>query len=195
LAFCARWIRQVILSSPPNSLGVPHIGLDTHTALITALYTALQRRDGDAMADCYAATATFEDPVFHLEGGQIGEMWRMLCERGTDLRVDFHDVVASGGRGHARWEAWYTFTATRRPVHNRIRAEFEFCNDRISRHVDRFSLYRWAHQALGLRGTLLGWAPPVQQQIRAQAALALAAYSRRVESGRGAGLPDRPETR
>jgi hypothetical protein len=169
--------------------------LDTHTSLITALYTALQRRDGDAMAACYTATARFEDPVFRLEGGQIGGMWRMLCERGTDLRVEFHDVTASGDRGHASVEAWYTFTATRRPVHNCIRAEFEFHHGLISRHMDRFSLYRWARQALGLRGTLLAWAPPVQHQIRTQAARALAAHLRREMAGRSPGLPDSPETR
>ena len=43
-----------------------------------------------------------------------------------------------------------------------------------SRHVDRFDLWRWLRQALGRKGALLGWLPPVQRAVRAQAAKALA---------------------
>jgi hypothetical protein len=40
------------------------------------------------MAAAYAPTARFSDPVFQvLTGPRIGAMWRMLCERATDLRV------------------------------------------------------------------------------------------------------------
>jgi len=40
--------------------------------------------------------------------------------------------------------------------------------------VDHFDLWRWLRQALGAKGVLLGWAPPVQSAVRAQAAKALA---------------------
>jgi hypothetical protein len=103
-------------------------------------------------------------------------MWRMLCERGKDLRVSVGDIQADATTGSARWEAWYTFSATGRPVHNAITAHFEFTDGSIVCHVDHFDLHRWASQALGLKGLLLGWAPPVQRSIRRQAARSLDAY-------------------
>ena len=45
---------------------------------------------------------------------------------------------------------------------------------RIARHEDRFDLYAWSRQALGVPGMLLGWAPLVQNRIRRQAGAALA---------------------
>jgi ketosteroid isomerase-like protein len=97
----------------------------------------------------------------------------MLCERATDLRIAFRDVTVTGDAGAADWEAWYTFSGTGRPVHNVIDAVFTFRDELIVRHVDRFDLYAWARQALGTRGLLLGWAPPVQAAIRRTAARAL----------------------
>lgn len=128
------------------------------------------------MGACYATDATFEDPVFQLSGPMIGAMWRMLCDRGRDLQIQFRDVLADDGRGSARWEAWYTFTVTGRPVHNAITAAFAFRAGKIVRHVDKFSLYRWSGQALGPKGWLLGWARPVRGAIRAQAAKSLDRY-------------------
>jgi ketosteroid isomerase-like protein len=149
-----------------------------NASLIEAFYAAFQRRDSTAMGACYTPAARFHDPVFTLEGWHVRAMWRMLCERGKDLRIECRDVQADGASGSAHWEAWYTFTATGRPVHNSIDASFTFEGGRIRAHDDRFSLYRWARQALGPRGILLGWAPPVQGAIRRQAAAALEAYIR-----------------
>ncbi len=122
------------------------------------------------MAACYAPLAEFSDPVFQgLRGPEVAGMWRMLCERGTDLRIELGAVTQDGQSGGAHWEAWYTFSATGRPVHNVIEASFTFESGLIRRHLDRFDLYAWARQALGLKGLLLGWSPPVQNAIRAQA--------------------------
>ncbi|HVH33578.1 MAG TPA: nuclear transport factor 2 family protein, partial [Tahibacter sp.] len=63
---------------------------------IDLFYRAFQRRDGATMAACYTPDATFRDPVFALQGERVGAMWRMLCERGKDLRVEFSDVRADG---------------------------------------------------------------------------------------------------
>jgi ketosteroid isomerase-like protein len=148
-----------------------------NAALIARFYTAFGCRDVDAMLACYHPDIVFSDPVF----GSLGvagtrAMWRMLSGRARDLRVSFGDVHASADRGRAHWEAWYTFAATGRPVHNRIDAEFHFADGLIARHIDRFSLWRWAAMALGAKGALLGWAPPVRGAIRAQAAKGLAAF-------------------
>lgn len=138
--------------------------------LIRAFYDAFQRRDHQTMAACYAPGARFSDPVFgDLVGPKIAAMWHMLCRRATDLRLEVSDILADGQAGAAHWEAWYTFSVTGRPVHNRIDARFEFAGSKILRHIDTFDLYAWARQALGLKGVVLGWAPPVQRAIRTQA--------------------------
>ena len=151
--------------------------LHPNAQLIHAFYGALQRRDGLTMGAFYGPHATFQDPVFgQLDRVRAAAMWRMLCERATDLDLTISDVTADESRGAAHWEARYTFSATGRHVTNRIDAQFEFTSGRIHRHVDQFDLYAWARQALGLKGLLFGWAPPVQQAIRAQAARGLDTY-------------------
>jgi ketosteroid isomerase-like protein len=145
--------------------------------LIRDFYAAFARRDDKTMAAAYAADATFQDPVFgDLRGARIGAMWRMLCERAADLRIESSAFTANDSSGAAHWEAWYTFSATGRPVHNVIDATFAFANGRIASHVDAFDLYAWSRQALGLKGVLLGWTPFVQNAIRKQAAAGLAAF-------------------
>jgi ketosteroid isomerase-like protein len=149
------------------------------TALIDGFYAAFARRDWRTMADAYAADAHFSDEVFDLRGADIGRMWRMLCERGTDLRLQHRDVVADGERVRAHWDAWYTFSATGRPVHNSIDAHLELRQGLILRHVDAFSFWRWSRQALGTPGALLGWTPWLRSKVRAQAAKGLAAFQPR----------------
>ncbi len=147
---------------------------------VRTFYEAFQRRDAAAMGRCYAADVVFSDPVFtHLVGDQARGMWTMLCGRGKDLRVEFKDVAADAASGSAHWEAWYTFSATGRAVHNVIEARFRFRDGLIAEHVDSFSLARWAAQALGFKGVLLGWAPPVQNAIRKQAAKGLEQFMAR----------------
>jgi ketosteroid isomerase-like protein len=138
--------------------------------LINRFYSAFSRRDHQTMAECYTPDAEFSDPVFRgLRGPEVAGMWRMLCERGTDLQIEYRDISGDSSRGAAHWEAWYTFSATGNHVHNVIEARFEFRDGRIHRHTDHFGLYSWARQALGLKGLLLGWTPLVQNAIRAQA--------------------------
>ncbi|MFI5206953.1 MAG: nuclear transport factor 2 family protein [Gemmatimonadales bacterium] len=143
-----------------------------------SFYRAFQRRDHAAMARCYARDVVFQDEVFSLEGWCVAAMWRMLCERGTDLRIEAGDIVADDAEGAATWDAWYTFSATGRSVHNHIRASFVLREGLIVRHTDRFDLHRWAAQALGLKGLLLGWTPFVQRAIRKNAARSLEKFIR-----------------
>ena len=139
-------------------------------ALIERFYSAFARRDHATMAACYAPDARFSDPAFgELRGAEVTAMWRMLCERGTDLELSFSDVAADDERGSAHWVADYTFSATGRRVHNEIDASFRFRDGLISEHDDRFSFWRWSRQALGAIGLLAGWTPIVQGKVRAQA--------------------------
>jgi len=149
----------------------------THDELIRSFYEAFQRRDHQAMAACYGPDPRFSDPVFpDLRGAQVAAMWRMLCERGTDLEIASSGITTNATHGSAHWEAYYTFSATGRHVHNVIDASFNFEGGRIARHTDRFDLYRWTRQALGLKGLLLGWSPLVQNTIRARAGRSLAGF-------------------
>lgn len=151
-----------------------------NAALIARLYAALARRDAAAMAACYAPDATFSDPVFpSLDAAGVAAMWRMLCARGKDLRVVASGIEANDAAGRAHWDATYSYSATGRTIENRIDAAFVFRAGLIVRHDDRFDLWRWARQALGAPGWLLGWAPPMQRAIRAKAVDALAAWRRR----------------
>jgi ketosteroid isomerase-like protein len=154
-----------------------------NAALIHAFYRAMQNGDAEAMAACYAGSVHFSDPVFvSLQGDQAADMWRMLLSRAKDFRIDFDNVTADDRNGAAQWVARYTFSQTGRPVVNHIHASFVFADGKIVRHTDRFDLWRWARQALGAKGLLLGWSPLVQRAIRKQAAAGLAAF--RAKAGR-----------
>jgi hypothetical protein len=143
---------------------------------IETFYSAFQKLDGAAMAACYAPDASFQDPVFTLQGRpRIGGMWQMLTEatqaKGRDVwRLEYNQVRAQGSEGSAHWEAHYRFSTTGRMVHNIIDARFRFdAAGLIVEHVDRFGFWRWSRQALGAPGWLLGWTPMLHAKIRERA--------------------------
>jgi hypothetical protein len=141
---------------------------------LRTLYQAFAARDGEAMAACYAPDATFEDPVFRVSGQDVGDMWRMLTSRGEDLRISYEIV----GDDRVNWTADYTFGGN--PVHNVIESTFTFAPDgRIATQVDRFSFPRWAGQALGWKGKLLGRFGFFQAAVRKGVAETLAGWQRR----------------
>ena len=134
------------------------------------------------MAECYHPEAKFKDEAFDLKGSkQIGSMWRMLIERGTDLRIEFSNVQANDSSGRASWEAWYTFSSTGNKVHNIINANFTFKENKIFNHRDSFNFHRWASQSLGITGKLLGWTGFLHQKVRTTAMSGLENYMARKE--------------
>lgn len=148
--------------------------------LIRRFYDAFGKRDAEGMAACYADDVQFGDGAFpDLRGKSAGDMWRMLCESGKDLRVEASEIEADDTTGKARWIATYTFSATGRKVVNDIRAQFRFKDGRIVEHRDSFDFYRWAKQALGTSGLLLGWTSWMQKQVQARAAKGLAAFQKK----------------
>lgn len=141
-----------------------------NAALLTRFYEAFQAKDHATMAACYAPDARFSDPVFtDLRGARIGGMWRMLCERGTDLELRFSGIEADDATGRAHWEADYTFSTTGRMVNNVIDATFRFADGHIVEHTDQFDLWKWTRMALGPTGVLLGWTPIVTGPLRKRA--------------------------
>jgi ketosteroid isomerase-like protein len=144
--------------------------MNTNEQLIEHFYTCFQNKDYKGMQACYADDATFSDAVFKdLNAAQVKSMWEMLISKGKDLRVEFNNIEADEQSGKAHWDAYYTFSATGKKVINKIDAQFKFENGKISKHIDHFSFYTWAKQALGVSGLLLGWTSFLQQKVRAQA--------------------------
>ncbi|MGH2975216.1 MAG: nuclear transport factor 2 family protein [Solirubrobacterales bacterium] len=145
-----------------------------NTELIERFYGAFNEHDGDVMAASYAPDAHFWDPVFgDLRGDEPGAMWRMLTGRAEDLTVDLAEHEVGDDRGSAHWIARYTFAQTGRAVTNDIHASFRFAGGLIADHRDEFSFHRWARQALGASGLLLGWTPFLHSAVsrRARAGL------------------------
>jgi ketosteroid isomerase-like protein len=150
-----------------------------HLQLLHRFYAAFGRRDGAAMAACYTPDATFSDPVFvGLHDGQPGAMWLMLTKRSPDLTVELVDTQADDSRGSAHWIAHYTFGKAGRPVVNDVRSTFRFRDGLIAEQVDMFDFRRWAKQALGPTGALLGWAPALRASVRRKARAGLDAAMR-----------------
>ncbi len=146
-------------------------------ALITKFYTAFQQLDSATMAACYHRDVTFSDSVFvNLKGDEARAMWAMLCGRAKDIQVNFSNVQANNATGSAHWEAYYTFGASGRKVHNVIEARYKFKDGLIIDHQDSFNFYRWSSQALGLPGMLLGWTPFLQRKVQTQSRATLDKY-------------------
>ncbi len=153
-------------------------------ATIERFYAAFAALDAETMQRCYAADARFDDEAFSLQGAeQIGGMWRMLCTATAskpESRAHWQLQVSDITECSAHWDAHYLFSATGRPVLNRIDAAFEFgATGLITRHRDRFDFWAWSRQALGLTGWLLGWTPLLRHKVRATAAQNLAKFMAR----------------
>jgi ketosteroid isomerase-like protein len=147
-----------------------NVSATANNELIERFYDAFDKHDGDTMAASYTPGARFSDPVFQgLKADEPGAMWRMLTSRATDLEVQLVDHDADEQSGSAHWLADYTFTQTGRRVHNDVHASFRFAGGQISHHRDEFGFHRWARQALGPPGLLLGWTPMLQGKVRGQA--------------------------
>jgi ketosteroid isomerase-like protein len=138
--------------------------------IITNFYTAFQNKDYKTMQDCYADNATFSDAVFeNLNAAEVKAMWQMLITRSTDLQIELKNVEAHERTGSAQWIATYTFSASGNKVINKIKAAFVFEYGKIKEHKDNFDFYKWAKQAFGFKGLLLGWTSFFHTKVKQQA--------------------------
>jgi hypothetical protein len=137
-------------------------------------YEAFMVRDWYTMGILYANHAVFSDPVFprlSAQGARL--MWQMLLTEAEDLAVDVELLEDAPYRARARWVARYTFTPTKRQVTNNVHTEMRLVAGKIVQQVDSFSFWRWAGQALGPKGWMLGWSPMVRTKVQAKAAESL----------------------
>lgn len=142
--------------------------MSLHKQLIETFYLAFQKKDYKKMAECYHPEVYFRDEAFELSGKEVGAMWHMLCERGTDMEMSF-SVEEKQGKVSAHWEPTYTFSQTGRFVHNIVDAQFEFKDDKIIKHIDHFNFWRWSRQSLGPLGLMLGWTPMLRNKVSSMA--------------------------
>ncbi|NNE31005.1 MAG: nuclear transport factor 2 family protein [Winogradskyella sp.] len=127
--------------------------------LIKRFYNAFDQLDANTMVACYHKDVVFEDPAFGvLEGDRARAMWQMLCEnqKDKDFKVNVYNIKVSDTEGTAQWEAFYIFSKTGKKIHNKINATFEFKDGLIIKHTDKFSLHKWATQAFGVTGFIMG---------------------------------------
>jgi ketosteroid isomerase-like protein len=145
--------------------------------LIADFYSAFAARDAEGMVACYADDIRFTDPAFGtLRGNDAKNMWRMLLKN-PDIKVTVSNIKADDKTGSANWVAVYTFSRTGRKVTNRVSAMFEFRDGKIIKHTDHFNIWKWAGQAMGLKGYLLGWTPLMRNGIQKQAVSLLTKYN------------------
>ena len=144
--------------------------MNANEELMIRFYSAFQRRDYHAMQACYGDQVIFYDPVFEdLLDDEVKIMWEMLCERVTDLSIEFKNVQADDEYGTCDWKASYTFTKTGRKVINNVRAHMRFKDGTIIEHTDQFKLSSWCKQALGWSGSLFGSMSWLQRKVRRSA--------------------------
>ncbi len=143
----------------------------TNEETINRFYAAFQKLDYATMQSCYTDDAVFNDHVFGLlDAAETRAMWEMLCKRAKDFSLMYGNIkLLDEEYTTTNWTASYLFTKTNRRIVNRITAHMKFRDGLICEHTDAFDIYRWARQAFGLPGLLLGWTSWMHKRIQKQA--------------------------
>ena len=132
------------------------------------------------MQKLYADDVRFSDEVFiDLAANEVRAMWEMLIRRGKDLELSYEILESDAETCLARWVARYSFSNSGNKVVNVIHARFHVKNGLITDHRDAFDFHRWAGQALGLYGKLLGWTSWMRRKVQRTAREGLSAFMTR----------------
>ena len=152
--------------------------MDSPDNLVRRFYTCFSQLDHAGMNALYSEDVQFFDPAFgYLSGAEVRAMWKMLCTRARDFSLRYNEPeVLDQEYVTCRWTADYVFSNTGRKVHNEVKAHMKIMDGRIVEHSDAFSMHRWAAQALGWKGWLLGGSGFFQKAIRNKARKQLEAF-------------------
>jgi len=143
--------------------------IEKNEQLLKDFYHAFQNGDAQSMASHYHKQAQFSDPAFgKLNREEVALMWQMLCRSSKDLRIEFQINQVNETSARVNWEAFYFYGKSGNKVHNKVKAAFEFKDDKIMRHDDVFSLWKWARQAMGVNGLLIGWTKFFRKRLQQQ---------------------------
>ena len=142
--------------------------MQTNTGVITKFYSAFQQLDYATMNSCYSDDIVFNDPAFGLlRGDEVKYMWEMLCMNAKKFSLTYSDIEELDEEyATCKWTATYTFSKTGRQVVNHIKAYMRLKDGKIIEHSDAFKLSKWAAQALGWKGALLGWTGFMKKKIQ-----------------------------
>lgn len=145
--------------------------MNTNEDTLLKFYTAFSNGNVAQMCECYHPDIKFRDPIFGLlKGKDVCTMWKMLVEKSNgNIKIDIPEIKADQHKGTAHWIATYNFGKTNRKVVNSVRAHFQFQDGLIIKHTDDFDIWKWAKQAFGWKGLLLGWTGFMQKKIHEQA--------------------------
>lgn len=145
---------------------------------------AFQKLDYQGMNSCYSNDIVFNDPAFGLlRGDEAKAMWEMLCKNAKDFSLTFSNIqLLDEEYATCNWVATYTFSKTGRKVVNNIKAFMRLKDGKIIEHSDGFKLSKWAAQALGFKGALLGWTGFMKRKIQQNARKNLIAFIEKKES-------------
>jgi limonene-1,2-epoxide hydrolase len=151
--------------------------MNTAAEVVQTFYTAFQDKDFATMQQLYADSARFSDEVFvGLNAAEVRAMWEMLIRRGKDLELTFEILSSDEETCHARWIAEYSFSKSGNRVVNEIDARFHVKSGLITDHKDSFDFHKWAGQALGFSGKLLGWTSWMKSKVQRSAREGLRAF-------------------
>ncbi|MCK5781380.1 MAG: nuclear transport factor 2 family protein [Flavobacteriales bacterium] len=139
----------------------------SNKALIAKFFEGLKQQDLDMMLSCYHENIIFSDPAFGiLRKEKVFTMWKKILKEPRDLRIEYSSIEADEENGSAKWEAWYSFSVTGKLVHNKIESRFVFKDNLIAEQHDSFFLRKWAAQAFGLKGRLIGGTSYFRERIQ-----------------------------
>jgi ketosteroid isomerase-like protein len=158
--------------------------MPTNADVLHKFYTAFQQLDYQTMNSCYSDDIVFNDPAFGLlRGDEAKYMWEMLCKNARNFSLTFSNIqLLDEEYATCNWVATYTFSKTGRRVVNNIKAFMRLKDGKIIEHSDGFKLSKWAAQALGLPGVLLGWTGFMKRKIQKNARKNLISF---IEKKRG----------
>jgi ketosteroid isomerase-like protein len=159
--------------------------MSTNADVISKFYTAFQKLDYQIMNSCYSDDIVFNDPAFGLlRGDEAKAMWEMLCKNAKNFSLTFSNIqLLDEEYATCNWIATYTFSKTGRRVVNHIKAFMKLKDGKIIEHSDGFKLSKWAAQALGLPGVLLGWTGFMKRKIQRNARKNLIAFIEKKKGG------------
>lgn len=157
--------------------------MQTNTEVITKFYSAFQKLDYETMNSCYSDDIVFNDPVFGLlRRDEAKYMWEMLCKNAKDFSLSFSNIeLLDEEYATCNWVASYTFSKTGRRVVNHIKAYMLLKDGLIVEHSDAFKVSKWAAQALGFKGVLLGWSGYMKKKIQNNARKSLISFIEKKE--------------
>ncbi len=152
--------------------------MNDNSEIIARFYTAFQHLDFESMNNCYVDDIVFSDPVFgFLRGDEVKAMWEMLCKNAKDFQLEFSNIqLLDEEYATCNWTARYIFSKTGRKVENKIKAFMRIQNGKITEHSDAFKLSKWASQAFGVTGSLIGWTGFFKKKVMKNARKNLTAF-------------------